>query len=409
MAPPQGRRSRGIGPGTAVLVDTLAGFAPSPYDAGMELKPEHLERAKALHADAMVMCAHVDTLSEMRDRKYDLGNAPEAAHLSWDKITEGDLSAQLFACFVPVRYIPDRCAAVVDALIDRFEEEVVRYPDRLAACRTAADIDAALASGKFAGMLSIEGGHAIEDSLETLRHFHERGVRAMTLTWNNTNNWADGCGPMDKSLVQHGGLTDFGREVVATMEQIGMAVDISHVAPATWWDVLDVATKRPFASHSSCKALNDHRRNLDDKQMKALAEAGGVMGVCFCSGFLIDESVAWSRAKATPEYATVGEKTEFQDFAGISEEEYVVYNRHVPLADLEDAVAHVDHALRVMGTQAVSLGTDFDGASRFPVGLEHVGKLPALTAGLLSRGWTEDELRGMLGRNLLEYFREVIG
>ncbi len=266
-----------------------------------------------------------------------------------------------------------------------------------------------MAGGGFAAMLSIEGGHAIEDSLDTLRHFHARGVRAMTLTWNNTNGWADGCGPMDPALAQHGGLTDFGRTVVATMEEIGMAVDISHVAPATYADVLACAAKPPFASHSSTKAFNDHRRNLDDAQLEALADAGGTVGICFASGFLVDESKAWARAKGTPEYAAVEEKTDFPDFAGISDEEYAVYNRLVPYATWEDAVNHVDHALRVMGTGAVALGTDYDGARRFPLGLEHVGRLPVLTAGLLERGWKEDELRGMLGANLLRYFKEVLG
>lgn len=371
--------------------------------------PDALARAAALHARAFVMDAHVDTLSEMSDRGYHLGNAPETAHLSWEHIATGGLNAQLFACFVPVRMIPDQCRQHVDRLADRFEAEVERFPERFAACRSAADIEAALAAGKFAGMLAIEGGHAIEDSLENLAHFHARGIRAMTLTWNNTNNWADGCGPMDRSLQQHGGLTDFGRTVVGTMETLGIAVDISHVAPSTYWDVLEIATRSPFASHSSCKAVHDHRRNLDDAQLRAMADHGGVVGICFCSGFLINEAVTWAKVKETPEYAAVSEKTEMTDFAGISQEEYAVYNRHIPLAQLDDAVTHVDHALRVMGTESVALGTDFDGASRFPVGLEHLGKLPALTAGLLDRGWKESELEGMLGANLLGYFRRVIG
>jgi membrane dipeptidase len=371
--------------------------------------PAALERAQALHRSAVVLDAHVDTMSEMLDRGYDLAHAPEDAHLSWEKIAAGGLKCQLFACFVSPSFLPDRAAARVLAVIDRFNAEAARFPDRFRACRSAAQVDGALREQKFAGILSIEGGHAIEDSLDTLRLFHQRGVRAMTLTWNNTNNWADGCGPMDTSLRQHGGLTDFGRTVVAVMEEIGMAVDISHVAPTTYRDVLEVATKSPFASHSSCRAINDHRRNLTDDQMRALAEKGGVMGVCFASGFLVDESRAWARAKTTPEYATVTDRTDFVDFAGITDEEYTVYNRHVPLATLDDAARHVDHALRVMGTEAVGLGTDFDGARRFPVGLEHVGKLPALTARLLEMGWQERDLEGMLGRNLLEYFRRVIG
>jgi membrane dipeptidase len=368
-----------------------------------------MDRARELHAEAFIMDAHVDTLSEMRDRKYDLASAPDTAHLSWEKIVEGGLKAQLFACFVSPRFLPDRCVGHVDALIDRFEEEAARFPGRFVPCRTGTEIEAAFRAGKFAGMLSIEGGHAIEDSLDTLRRFHDRGVRAMTLTWNNTNNWADGCGPMDPSLEQHGGLTGFGREVVAAMESMGMAVDISHVAPATFQDVLDVASKSPFASHSSCRDVHAHRRNVSDAHMKALAEAGGVMGICFCSGFLIDESRAWAEAKKTPEYAAVGERTEFTDFAGISDEEYTVYNRYVPLASWEDAVHHTDHALRVMGIGAVGLGSDFDGARRFPEGLDHAGRLPVLTAGLIDRGWRPGELRGMLGENFLDYFTRILG
>jgi membrane dipeptidase len=368
-----------------------------------------LERARDLHRRAFVFDAHVDTLSEMADRGYDLDTAPETAHLSWGRMREGGLDAQLFACFVNPDLPPDRHAARVFELIDRFETEAARISDRLAACRSAADIDAAVAAGKFAGMLAIEGGHAIEDSLDTLRRFHERGVRAMTLTWNNTNSWADGCGPMDPALEQHGGLTAFGRKVVAAMEAMGMAVDISHVAPTTFADVLAVAEKSPFASHSSLRHINDHRRNLTDGQLRGLAEKGGVLGVCFCSGFLVDESAAWAEAKRTSDYAAVTDRTDRVDFAGITDQEYEVYDKHVPPAVLEDAVEHVDRALRVMGTDHVGLGTDFDGARRFPVGLEHVGKLPHLTAGLLDRGWKEHDLEGMLGRNLLEYFRRVIG
>ena len=374
-----------------------------------EPSPAALERARALHRTACVMDAHVDTMSEMLDRGYDLGHAPPDAHLSWESIESGGLKAQLFACFVSPKFLPDRAAARVLAVIDRFEAEAARFPERFRSCRTAADIDLAIENGQLAGVLSIEGGHAIEDSLDNLRLFHRRGVRAMTLTWNNTNNWADGCGPMDPSLKQHGGLTEFGRTVVGTMEEIGMAVDLSHVAPTTFRDALAIVTKSPFASHSSCRALNDHRRNLTDEQMRGLAEKGGVMGVCFASGFLVDESRAWARAKTTPEYARVSDRTDNIDFAGISDEEYEVYNRHVPLATLDDAARHVDHALRVMGTEAVGLGTDFDGARRFPVGLEHVGKLPALTARLLETGWRERDLEGMLGRNFLEYFRRVLG
>jgi membrane dipeptidase len=374
----------------------------------MHLSPDSLERARAIHQSALILDSHVDTMSAMLDLDYHLDDAPDAAHLSWDKIDAGGLKGQIFACWVDPDLPPDGYAARVDAIIDTFEAECART-ERLVPCRTAADVEAAFAAGKFAGMLSIEGGHAIENSLETLRRFHGRGIRALTLVWNNTNDWADGCGPMDPTIEQHGGLTDFGREVVGTMNEIGMAVDLSHSPVTTFQDVMAVSTAPPFCSHSCTRRFNDHRRNLTDAQMRELAERGGVLGVCGVSGFLVDESAAWAKAKRTPEYAAVGATTAMIDFAGISAEERTVYDRHVPLSDLEDLVNHTDHALRVMGTDHVAIGTDFDGASRFPRGMDHVGLLPQWTAGLLERGWKESELEGFLGRNLLDYLRRVIG
>ncbi|NNF07829.1 MAG: dipeptidase [Candidatus Eisenbacteria bacterium] len=375
----------------------------------MSTTASYLEQAKELHREWDIFDAHVDTLSEMVDKKYNLDDAPDSAHLSWQKFQEGGLKGQLFACYVSPDLPNNKHAARVDELIDRFEAEVERIPDRLVACRNGSEIERALGEGKFAGMLSIEGGHAIEDSLDKLRHFYKRGVRAMTLTWNNTNNWADGCGPMDPSLKQHGGLTAFGRQVVEAMEDMKMAVDISHVAPTTFGQVIDMCRVSPFASHSSLRDINDHRRNLTNAQLKALAEKGGVLGVCFCSGFLMDESAAWAEAKQTEDYAKVSDKTDFIDFAGITEEEYVVYDKHVPLATAEIAANHCEMALKEMGTEHVSLGTDYDGARRFPVGLEHVGTLPVLTSILLARGWKPSELEGMMGKNLIGYFKRVLG
>jgi membrane dipeptidase len=368
-----------------------------------------IEKARALHARAFILDSHVDTVSEMADRGYDLGNAPDDVHLSWEKIATGGLKAQVFACYVSPKFVPDRAAAEVDRLIDRFEEETRRFPEKLIACRSGSDLEAARRAGRFSGMLAIEGGHAIEDSLDTLRRFHARGVRAMTLTWNNTNGWADGCGPMDPKLPQHGGLNDLGRKVVGTMEEIGMAVDISHVAPATFWDVLDHGGKPPFASHSSVKAINHHRRNLDDAQMRALADKGGVMSVCLVSPFLVDEAGRYERAKKDAGYVEPGTPLADRMWGAIPDVDYDAYCRMVVLATLDDAADHVEHALRVMGTGAVGLGSDFDGARRFPVGLDHVGLLPNLTARLLERGWREEELTGFLGENLLDYFKRVLG
>ena len=366
-----------------------------------------LEQAIALHRETFVFDAHVDTVSTMLDKGYHLGDAPPEAHLSWEHIDEGGLSAQMFACWVNPGLPQDAYADRVHTVIDRFEQEVRRFPDRLSACKSSAEVREAVSQGKFAGWLSIEGGHAIEDSLENLRRFYDRGIRAMTLTWNNSNGWADGCGPMEPTLPKHDGLSEFGRTVVQTMNELGMAVDVSHAAVPTFWDVIETSSKPVYASHSCAAAVNPHRRNLDDDQLKALRDKDGVVGLCLVSGFLMDESQSWAAAKQSPAYAAIQDKTDMIDFAGISEQEFVLYAKEVPLAGLEHGAAHAEHLLNILGTDQIAFGTDFDGAARFPQGIDHVGKLPLFTAALLDRGWKASELQGFLGKNLLDFFSRI--
>lgn len=320
--------------------------------------------AAELHRRALVFDAHADTLTEMTDRGYNLDRAPEDLHIDFPRCAESVLDAQVFTCFVHPNYVGHGAANRVREMLDTMDRQLKLFPERLALCTRPGEVAAARASGRLAGLLAIEGGHAIEDDLDTLREFHARGVRCMTLTWNNSNEWADGCG----ESRPHGGLTARGREVVATMEQLGMVVDISHVARSTFDDVMDVARLPVIASHSCARALRDHPRNLEDEQLRAIAELGGVACLNLYPVFLVES----------------GEAT------------------------LEHVLDHMEHFLAVAGPDHVGLGADYDGIGRTPIELPHVGTLPRLTAGLLRRGHDEATVEAVLGGNLLRVFETVL-
>jgi membrane dipeptidase len=320
--------------------------------------------AAALHRRALVFDAHADTLTEMTDRGYDLDAAPAGRHLDFARCAGGVLDAQVFTCFVHPQYVGHGAANRARAMLDTMDRQLARFPDRLALCTARGDVAAARASGRLAAVLAVEGGHAIENDLDILREFFARGVRTMTLTWNNSNEWADGCG----DGAPHGGLTARGREVVEAMESLGMLVDISHVAPSTFRDALEVARRPCVASHSCARALRDHQRNLTDEQLRALAQRGGVACLNVYPVFLVAE----------------GEAT------------------------LEHVLAHAQRFLDAAGEDHVGLGCDYDGIGVTPVDMPDITALPRLTEGLLRRGWSERAVEKFLGANLLRVFEESL-
>ncbi len=326
----------------------------------MTLPDDISDRARELHRRALVVDAHADTLTEMTDRGYDLDAAPSNGHIDFTLAGDGALDVQVFTCFVRPTYLPDRCADRVRAMLDTLERQLALFPERIALCRSGAALDEPRAAGKLGAVLAIEGGHAIENDLAVLAEFGRRGVRTMTLTWNNTNDWADGCG----DEARHGGLTDFGRDVVSAMEDWGMVVDVSHAARSTFDDVLAVARKPLIASHSCADALRPHVRNLTDDQLRAIAATGGVACVNFYPRFLVDSDDA----------------------------------------TLHDVLDHVEHFLSITGPRHVGLGGDFDGIPHGPRGLENAAALPRLTEGLLARGIPDDDIVALLGANLARVF-----
>jgi len=368
----------------AVLILTVGvgvASAQAPSSAGRAAESEAALRARArrLHRSSIVIDSHNDVTTPMVDEGFDLGSRDTSGRNQTDipRLREGGVGAEFFSIYVAAAYARQgRAAARAMEMIDSVLEQVRRHPESLEMARTVADIRRIQRVGKIAALMGIEGGHAIEDSLGALRLFHHLGVRYMTLTHTNTNNWADAAGGISIAAeTRHNGLSDFGREVVREMNRLGMMVSISHVSDETFHDVLEVTKAPVIASHSAARALTDVPRNLSDEMLRAIAGNGGVVMVNFYNGFINTEYARPGMARPTKSART---------------------------ATLEMLMQHFEHVIRVAGIDHVGIGSDFDGVDGLlPTGMEDVSKLPTITYELLKRGYSESDVRKVLGENLL--------
>ncbi len=364
---------------------------------------------RRLVTDAMVREVHrqailIDTHNDVPSRTiegFDIGKrapagsvpgGPGPSHTDIPRLREGGVGAVFFAAYLAANYAQDRTAAHrALGMIDTIRHDIVAdHPNDFLFATSAAEIDAAHRQGKIAALIGLEGGHALEDDPRLLRDFYALGVRYMTLTHTNTNDWADSSGDInDRSVKHHDGLTAQGREMIAAMNHLGMMVDISHVSDKTFWDVLAVAKAPPIASHSSCRALSNVPRNMTDEMIVALAKIGGVVQINFNCEFLSQrsaDSLKTRAARGKPAKASA----------------------EVP-ASLTDVVAQIDHVVRIAGIDAVGIGSDFDGVRCTPTGLEDVSKFPNLTRALLEKGYAPDDISKIYGRNTLRLMRAVEG
>ncbi|HEY1674715.1 MAG TPA: dipeptidase [Streptosporangiaceae bacterium] len=317
------------------------------------------------------------------------------------RLATGGVGAQFWSVYVPATLAGDTAVTAVLEQIDTAHRMIEAYPDRLELALTAADVERIAPTGKVASLLGAEGGHSINSSLGVLRSLYALGVRYMTLTHNNNVGWADSA----TDQPQAGGLTDFGREVVAEMQRLGMLVDLSHVASSTMRDALDVAQGPVIFSHSSARALCDHPRNVPDDVLHRLAGNGGVCMVTFVPFFVSPDCAQWQ----------IGLFAELErrglDRRDISAWEAVVpeYERAHPMpeATLTQVADHVEHVRSVAGLAHVGLGGDYDGSAGMPTGLADVSCYPALLAELLDRGWSEDECAALAGGNILRVLRDA--
>ena len=390
-----------------VLLVSSFGIAQNPVSA----------KARAIHDSALVVDTHADTPQRFLDENFDIGNTDpkDIGHISLDKAKAGNLGAEFFSIWVEPKTNQGHFAQHTMDLIDSVYQQAARHPDRMKMAFSVADIERAHRDKKLAALLGIEGGHSIENDIHLLRDFYRLGVRYMTLSWSNTNEWADSSGDInDAAVTHHNGLTDFGKQVVLEMNRLGMMVDISHVADKTFWDTIAVTKAPVIASHSSARALTDAPRNMTDDMLRAVTKNGGVVQVNFFNGF--DDQAYWdaSKAQAKDRDAAVAAYLEQQKAAGKTatylDEDRIdrEWMAKIPRAPLKSLIDNIDHIAKVAGVDHVGLGSDFDGVSgATPEGIDSAADLPKITQALLDRGYSAGDIHKILGGNLLRVFREV--
>lgn len=368
-------------------------------------------RAREIHFSSLVFDTHVDTPQRLLFESFDLAQRDAEGCVDIPRLREGGVGAVFFALWVPIEITGAAAKRRAWNLLDATRKQIEFHDRELMLATASEEIRAARAQNKIAVLLGIEGGHAIDSSLEALREFHERGVRYMTLTHNASTDWADS----SKDAPRHNGLTDFGREVIREMNRMGMLVDISHASDATFYDVLEISRAPVIASHSCCRALCGHPRNLDDAMIRALASHGGVIHIAFHDGFLSQEYANASRAFSSE--GDAHERAAAQEFgeneaAKLREEQRwsdeSIRAGKLPQVSWEKILDHIDHVVGLVGAGHVGIGSDFDGAI-MPAGMEDASKLPFLTEGLLARGYAESDIRKIHGENTLRVMEEAEG
>ena len=367
-------------------------------------------RAKKVHFSSIVVDTHDDTTQRFLDGKFNLGERHKDGSIDIPRMKEGGLGAIFFSIWMPGSITgPEAVKRALDQ-IDAVRQQVAEHPDDIVLARTAEEVHAAHREGKIAALMGVEGGHMIASDLGVLRTYAALGVRYMTLTHSVNDEWADSS--TDKPA--HNGLTDFGKSVVREMNRLGIVVDISHVSDKTFYDALAISKAPMIASHSSCRAICDAPRNMTDQMIKDLAAKGGVIQINYHVGFLSQEFR--NAEKADPEInkaiAAEVDKRCAKDDEGCQliegdkiTREYVAAGK-LPRVAWTKIIEHIDHAVKLVGADHVGLGSDFDGAN-MPYGMEDATMLPKITNALLKKGYSESDVRKILGENTLRVMAEA--
>ncbi len=354
-----------------------------------------------------VFDAHVDSLQRQLDLGHDLGERTEG-HLDLVRGKEGGLGAAVFVCWIEPVFIergPNGARTRAERLLAEFHRLVAKHPDRIAFARNGRAFEAANSRGAIAGIPGIEGGHAIEESLDTLRALFDRGVRVLTLVWNNHLSWIRSCRDGAGAAIPEG-LSEFGRDVIGAMNELGMVVDLSHAGERSFFDAIDASSVPVIASHSGCKSLHAHPRNLTDDQLRELGRSGGVVGIPFCVAFLSKEAQEEdARLRATDDYRAIEGKDET--------ERTLLQGRFLQRAarplPLDRVVDHVLHAVEIAGVDHVGIGSDYDGIARTPQGLEDATCYGRLAERLLARGLVAEDVEKVLGGNMRKLYAVATG
>jgi membrane dipeptidase len=367
------------------------------------------ERARRLHFSSLVIDTHDDTTQRFLDSRFDLGERNALGSIDIPRMKEGGLGAIFFSIWIPSKITgPEAVKRALDQ-IDAVRQQVNKHSNDLMLVTTADGIRDAHKQSKIAALMGIEGGHMIVSDLSVLRRYAALGARYMTLTHSGNAEWADSS--TDKPV--HNGLTAFGKDVVREMNRLGMIVDISHVSDKTFADVLEISKAPVFASHSDCRAICDAPRNMTDDMIWALAAKGGVIQINYHVGFLSQEfrnaekaHPEWDKAIALEVRKRCGEREGCQLIEGDRITREYVLRGDLPRVEWTKIIEHIDHAVKVAGIDHVGLGSDFDGAN-MPFGMEDATKLPQITNALLEKGYSEGDVKKILGENTLRVMAEV--
>jgi len=386
-----------------VFAAALPAFAADSKDQPEKLPPIS-ERAQRVHAEGMLFDGHNDLPWRLRMdgdlglQKLDLSKKLDSGQTDIPRLRAGGVKAQFWSVYIPSEH-PNPARTVTEQ-IDLVNRMAERYPDTFEMAYSASDVERIVHAGKIASLIGIEGGVALENSLAQLRAFYTLGARYMTLTHGATLDWADSA----TDEPRHDGLTPFGERVVKEMNRLGMLVDISHVSPATMADALRVSRAPVIASHSSAFALCPSPRNVPDDILKAVKQNGGVIMVNFYSGFIVPESgkrMSALLSELRAKYPDRAQRTKAMEGWFRSEGSKLSRGTYRDVAD------HIDHIVKVAGIDHVGIGSDFDGITMWPVGLDDVSDYPRLTEELLRRGYSEADVHKILGANVLRAFREA--
>ncbi len=391
-----------------VLLSFVAGPDPAWAQDSQRPRVTLTETARRVHDSAMLFDGHNDLPWAFRKRgmpsfeRLDIASSVPELHTDIARLRSGGINAQFWSVYVPVstRLSGEALGQTLEQ-IDFVHAMVARYPETFAFCRSSVDIERAIHDGKIASLIGVEGGHSIENSLSVLRKLYELGARYMTLTHSTTLDWADA----STDEAKHGGLTEFGEEVVRTMNEMGMLVDLSHVADETMRDALRVTTAPVIFSHSSARAICDHPRNVPDDVLPLVKQNGGVIMVNFYSGFIAPGAGTRYRElqRAIEQWKASGD-----DEAMITDKTTAWETIHlIPPGSLQDVVDHIDHFVNRMGIDHVGIGSDFDGIDVVPEQLEDVSTYPYITQELLNRGYSEADVRKIMGENVMRVFGEA--
>jgi membrane dipeptidase len=366
------------------------------------------ERARKLHFSSIVLDTHDDTTQRFFSKNFDISKRNSDGSIDIPRMREGGMNAIFFSIWIDGRTMgPPAVQKALDQ-IDAVHEVVRNNSKDLAFCRTAAEVRRAHSQGKIAALMGVEGGHMIGNDIRIVRIFGDLGVRYMTLSHFYNDEWADSS--TDKPA--HNGLTDYGKDIVREMNRQGIMVDISHVADKTFYDALEISKAPLIASHSSCRALCNHARDMSDEMIRALAAKGGVIQINYEKSF-IDQAYKDASDKLSGGVVAMfdqlkkecGDDEECLGKKMTETEKRATAEGKLPHGSWERIVDHIDHVVKLVGPDHVGLGSDFDGAS-MPEGMEDASKLPKITEALMRKGYKDDDIRKILGGNLLRVMEQ---